>query len=444
MLRLAQIELLGFKSFPHKTVVDLDHSVTCVVGPNGSGKSNLADAINFAFGSQSGRELRAHKLSGLIFAGTDQIRPLNMCSVTLHFERTTAELVAPEDSLAGLAALASDELDMPEIASASRPIGSQLDGQEGFTGTQLTRHIAGPVEEYDRTPQVIKDLAELKPGQRISLTRRVFRDGTGGYFINDQPVRLKDIDKLFNRFNLGRSAVFSISQGEVEKKILETPQELRNWLAEATGVALLLQQKQRAQNKLKRTRQNLERLEDIRTNTRELVEDLAGQRKLAEEHITYRDQLRAVELNEIRREIEFSQKQQDGTVKSLEEIKQHLAQAQRELEEKRREYAQAQSARQNVDHELTTGEDVLAQKRERLAQLRQEAAVARRAAQSARQALAQDRQDRETLLAEVNKSETALEQNEAQAKAHQEEMDKLRIIRVRLTKTPNTEPGKEA
>jgi ABC-type uncharacterized transport system ATPase subunit len=80
VLKLRQVELLGFKSFPHKTVVDLDVGVTCVVGPNGSGKSNLADAINFAFGSQSA-QLRAHKLAGLIFAGTDQLRPLNLASV---------------------------------------------------------------------------------------------------------------------------------------------------------------------------------------------------------------------------------------------------------------------------------------------------------------------------------------------------------------------------
>src|SRR5690242_10028872 len=80
MLRLTQIELLGFKSFPHKTVLELDARVNCIVGPNGSGKSNVADAIMFAFGSQSARELRTTNLAGLIFAGTEQQRPLNLAS----------------------------------------------------------------------------------------------------------------------------------------------------------------------------------------------------------------------------------------------------------------------------------------------------------------------------------------------------------------------------
>jgi chromosome segregation ATPase len=60
--------------------------------------------------------------------------------------------------------------------------------------------------DYDRTPTIIRQLSELEPGQRISLTRRVFRDGSGGYFINDHPVRLKDVDAV-HRYNLGRSAV---------------------------------------------------------------------------------------------------------------------------------------------------------------------------------------------------------------------------------------------
>src|SRR5438094_495033 len=100
MLRLTQLELLGFKSFPHKTTLDLSGGVNCIVGPNGSGKSNVADAIMFAFGSQSTRDLRTTNLSGLIFAGTEQIRPLNVASVTLHFERTEEPLAESDLAIA--------------------------------------------------------------------------------------------------------------------------------------------------------------------------------------------------------------------------------------------------------------------------------------------------------------------------------------------------------
>ena len=416
---MTQIELLGFKSFPHKTVVDLDDGVTCIVGPNGSGKSNIGDAINFAFGSQSGRELRASRLSGLIFAGTEQLRPLNLASVTLHFERTDEELVSMEDSLAGLATLTEEEFEATDVAAASLPVGSQLIEQGGHHGHKLTEFVGRhSTREYDRTPQIIKELTELKPGQRVSLTRRVFRDGTGGYFLNDQPVRLKDIDTLFNRYNLGRSAVYCISQGEVEKKILETPQELREWLAEATGVALLLQQKTRAQNKLKRTRQNLDRLEDIRTNTRELVEDLAGQREKAEEHLRLANELRAVELNEIRREVEFSQRQQESGARALEELREKLTAARKELAEKKGEHEADQARRREAESELERGEGELRRRRERLAQLRQEAAVARRAMVAAEESLRQTAQDSREAAAQ-------LEQAQADQRAGEEESARL-------------------
>ena len=426
MLRLTQIELLGFKSFPHKTVVDLDRGVSCIVGPNGSGKSNLADAIRFAFGSQSGHELRAARLSGLIFAGTDQLKPLNLASVTLHFERTASELTESDD-LFNMAALAEEELDLPELATASLPVGSQLLERGGHSGTKLTRHLpAKEPEEYDRTPEVLKQLADLKPGERISLSRRVFRDGTGGYFLNDEPVRLKDIDQFFGRFNLGRGAVFAISQGEVEKKLLETPQELRDWLAEATGVALLLQQKSRAQAKLKRTEQNLERLDDIRVTTRELVTDLAQQRIQAEEHLRLAAQLRAVELNEIRREVAFAQKQHESAARALDELRARLEEARRELDTQRHDYHRATERHSTAEGELEEMEERLRSARDELAQLRQEAAVSGRAAEAAMQAIGQARADEQELLVQQAALALELKRNSAEAEQARVELEQLR------------------
>lgn len=411
MLRLTQMELLGFKSFPHKTVLDLDAGVNCIVGPNGSGKSNISDAILFAFGSQSGKDLRTNRLSGLIFAGTDQLRALNLASVTLHFVRTARDLPAEDDLLASLANL-DDELDSPELTAAAAPAGSQLLERGGHSGHKLTRHL-GPeaMADVERTPLWLQQLMELKPGERLSLTRRVFRDGDGGYFINSEAVRRKDVDQLFNRYNLGRASVYSISQGEVEKKILETPQELREWLAEATGVALLLTQKQRAQAKLKRTQSNLERLEDIRTSTRTLVEDLAVQRASAEAHLKLAAQLRAVELNEIKREVEFAQRQQDSAVAALSELEQQLALAQSELAQGQARFEAGHQERDAAEAELARAEQELDLNRRRVAELEREAAVAQTAVQAGEQALAQAQLDERDLREQLETLSAELQQN---------------------------------
>ncbi len=84
MLRLERMEVVGFKSFPERTVVEFPDGVTAVVGPNGSGKSNIADAINWVIGEQSARALRGRRMEDVIFAGSEARGPGGMAEVTLH------------------------------------------------------------------------------------------------------------------------------------------------------------------------------------------------------------------------------------------------------------------------------------------------------------------------------------------------------------------------
>ncbi|MCC7479349.1 AAA family ATPase [bacterium] len=412
MLRLTQIELLGFKSFAHKTVLDLDERVNCVVGPNGSGKSNIADAILFAFGGQSSRELRTSNMAGLIFAGTEDLRPLNLASVTLHFQvqapRPGREReLAEEEALDGLSMRAQEMLEEADVTAASADPESEqgqalTSGPGALPGTRLTRHVpVAPPQMKDPTPAVMKQLEQVQPGDQISVTRRVFRDGSGGYFINGEAVRLKDVDAFFDRYNLGRSAAFSVNQGEVERKILAGPQELREWLAEATGVALLLQQKDRAQGKLKRAQQNLTRLRDILSHTESLVADLAQQRVKAEQHLKLAAQLRAVELNEIRREIEFAQKQLENAGKSLGDVDQALEEARRAFEALQGQAHEGHSELRRLEEQINQAAMQQAQQQAEVERLRREAAVAARSAEAATAALSQLDKDRVELSASL-------------------------------------------
>jgi chromosome segregation ATPase len=94
---LKKLEINGFKSFAQKTLLDflpggegneraLRTGITAIVGPNGSGKSNVADAIRWAIGEQSLKNLRGKKSEDVIFAGTDKRARLGTASVTLYFD----------------------------------------------------------------------------------------------------------------------------------------------------------------------------------------------------------------------------------------------------------------------------------------------------------------------------------------------------------------------
>lgn len=92
---LKRLELIGFKSFASKTVLELDRGITVVVGPNGSGKSNLVDAIRWALGEQSLRAVRSRKSEEVIFAGNARKAPVGMAEVTLVLDNSDGTLPVP-------------------------------------------------------------------------------------------------------------------------------------------------------------------------------------------------------------------------------------------------------------------------------------------------------------------------------------------------------------
>lgn len=82
-MRLKQLQILGFKSFPNKTTVKFTKGMTAIVGPNGCGKTNILDALRWVLGEQKPTLLRGGKMEEVIFNGTSELKPLGMSEVTL-------------------------------------------------------------------------------------------------------------------------------------------------------------------------------------------------------------------------------------------------------------------------------------------------------------------------------------------------------------------------
>ena len=118
----------------------------------------------------------------------------------------------------------------------------------------------------------------------IAVKRTLTRDGTSSYFINNQPVRRRDVQDVFLGTGLGPRAYAIIGQGTISRIIESKPEELRLFLEEAAGVSKYKERRRETENRLKDTRENLTRVEDILRELNANLEKLEKQAEVASQY----------------------------------------------------------------------------------------------------------------------------------------------------------------
>lgn len=140
--------------------------------------------------------------------------------------------------------------------------------------------------------ELVFDNADHRAGGQWSLfaeiaVRRVLtRDGTSSYFINNQPVRRRDVQDVFLGTGLGPRAYAIIGQGTISRIIESKPEELRLFLEEAAGVSKYKERRRETENRLGDTRENLTRVEDILRELDANLERLEKQAEVAQRYNT--------------------------------------------------------------------------------------------------------------------------------------------------------------
>src|ERR1700744_6727393 len=94
-VQLTRLRIAGFKSFAEPAVMDILPGLTGIVGPNGCGKSNVVEALRWAMGENSARNLRGGEMDDVIFAGTAGRASRNIAEVTLFLDETAGVVPPP-------------------------------------------------------------------------------------------------------------------------------------------------------------------------------------------------------------------------------------------------------------------------------------------------------------------------------------------------------------
>lgn len=130
----------------------------------------------------------------------------------------------------------------------------------------------------------------------VIVTRKVYRSGESGYFINKTPCRLKDIQELFMDTGIGKDGYSIIGQGKIDEILSNKSEDRRHIFEEAAGIIKYRRRKEESEKKLENTKLNLLRVNDIITELETNLNPLKGQSEKAKKFLNLREELKKIEV----------------------------------------------------------------------------------------------------------------------------------------------------
>ena len=130
----------------------------------------------------------------------------------------------------------------------------------------------------------------------VTVTRKLYRNGETGYFINKTPCRLKDILELFMDTGIGKDGYSIIGQGKIDEILSNKSEDRRHIFEEAAGIVKYRTRKQESEKKMEQTKLNLLRINDILTEIEGNIEPLKAQSEKAKQYLNLREELKNIEV----------------------------------------------------------------------------------------------------------------------------------------------------
>lgn len=310
----------GFKSFQRKTAVPFYEGLTAIVGENGSGKSNILDALSFVFGRRSS-QLRAEKMTQLIFNGGEDGEPSDFAKVTVYL-----------DNSSGIFDEFLDEDEEAEEVTVGRKITQAGSSMYKFQGTNCKK----------------KKIADI--------SRKANIDPKGYHF-----VRQGKVTEIVEQSDTERREVVDDLSGisEFDEKKEEAVEDLEEVEEKLREQEIKLDQKKAHLNKLKEEK-------EIALKYRELEK---RKRKLEASKLEVRKRAIANRLANINTDVSDSRERLEELEEELEEIDQEIEEKQDRIEEIDEKQSQGNTDVQHLENRIEKKKGQIENKRERVKDL---------------------------------------------------------------------------
>ena len=192
----------------------------------------------------------------------------------------------------------------------------------------------------------------------ISVKRQVSRDGQSKYSLNGTRCRKRDVADLFLGTGLGPRSYAIIEQGMISRLIEAKPEELRNFLEEAAGISKYKERRRETETRIRHTRENLERLSDLREEIEKQISKLQRQSRSAERYKELKQEERefkaehlTLQWRELKSELDRRDKEIQSTETSLEQVIGEQRSTESKIESQRQESTDSNEVLNDVQAE---------------------------------------------------------------------------------------------
>ncbi len=282
---------------------------------------------------------------------------------------------------------------------------------KALRGSKMEDVIFGGTEKrnalgFAQVSLIIDNSAHIfdSDSSEIMLTRRYYRSGESEYFINREPVRLKDINSLLMDTGLGRDGYSIIGQGRIGEIVSSRSTDRREVFEEAAGISRFRYRKEEAERKLEKTEDNLLRIRDKIEELEMQVGPLKTQSEVAKRYLVLRDELRIMEISAWMATLDKLHAQAENINREYEQAQKNLEQAKEELEALYASSGNITERMHRKDIESEQARERLSQTESVAAECEANIAVLRANVQSSlesKERLLRDIQDQESRSAEI-------------------------------------------